>query len=155
MTDSLFKALEIFSPVLLAALSWSSIQMARFINARAGSERLRAMLDRLDHAVFIAVREVEQVFVAPLKNGHANRLSIDDRQSAKQAALSALRAHLGTKGLANLGKVLGLSKQELERVLEARVEAAVYDLRAPSNVLNHALSRLAALAPPGPPGQIQ
>jgi hypothetical protein len=151
----LSKVFEIVSPVLLAALSWLSLQIARFINARARSERLRALLERLDHAVFIAVREVEQVVVGALKNGHPTGLSDADRHRAKSAALAAVKAYLGLRGLSELGKVLGLSGDELDRMLDARVEAAVYDLHAPSNVLNQALARLTALAPAGSFGPIQ
>ena len=48
---------------------------------------------------------------------------------------------MGAKGWLEVGTVLGLSASELERVLAARVEAAVYDLLGhPARVLSNVLS---------------
>jgi hypothetical protein len=134
-------ALEALSPLLLAALSWLSLQIATFIKARVRSERLRGVLERVDDAVFVAVREVEQVFVSSLKSASADgALTPDERKSAKEAAVAAARSYLGAKGLVELARVLGIPLEDVERVVSARVEAAVYNLRAqPTRMLGSVL----------------
>ena len=42
------KAIEALSPLLLVALSWLSLQIAAFIDARLNSERLRGVLAKLE-----------------------------------------------------------------------------------------------------------
>ena len=145
MTDSLWtvfaRAIAALSPVVLAALSWLSFQIAAFINTRVKNEKRRAALQRLDEAVFVAVREVEQVLVVSLKNASVDgALTQAERAEVKGAAANAVRAYLGAKGWSELGSLLGLSDDELERVLAARVEAAVYDLREhPARVMSNVL----------------
>jgi len=135
MTDTLWahvaKSLEALSPVLLALLSWLSVRAAQLVKAKVKNEYVSGVLRRLDDAVFVAVREVEQVAVGQLKAASSDgALSPDDRRSVKGAALGAVRSYLGFKGLLEIGKILGLKNDELDRVVEARVEAAVYELRA-------------------------
>lgn len=135
------RAVEALSPVLLAAFSWLSFQIAAYVNARVKNEKHRAALRRLDETVFVAVREVEQRLVASLKTASADgTLTPAEGADVKNAASSAVRAYLGAKGWLELGTDLGLSEHELERVLAARVEAAVYDLRAhPARVVSNVL----------------
>ena len=138
-------AIDALSPVLLAAFSWLSVQIAAYIDARVRNEKIRAALRRLDDGVFVAVREVEQVLVVSLKTASADgALNPEERIHVKTAAAQAVRSYFGSKGWLELGLVLGLSEPELERMLSARVEAAVYELRsqpehALSNVLRTAL----------------
>lgn len=145
MNDSLWAsvahALNALSPLFLAALSWLSIQVASFINTRVKNEKVRAGLQRLDDAVFTAVREVEQVLVVSLKTASDDgTLTAAERAEVKDAAIKAVRSYMGAKGWVELGSVLGLSNDELERALAARVEGAVYDLRAhPARVLSNVL----------------
>jgi hypothetical protein len=154
MTNTLWthlaRAVEALSPLLLAALSWLSLQVAAFINTRVRNERLRGVLDRVDDAVLVAVREIEQVFVSRLKNASAGgELTADERKDAKEAAVAAARSYLGARGLVELGKVLGISLDDVDRVVSARVEAAVYNLRAqPTRMLGSVLrSALRGVAP--------
>src|SRR4051812_45930444 len=135
------RAIDALSPVLLAAFSWLSFQIAAYVSARVKNEKHRAALRRLDETVFVAVREVEQVLVASLKTASADgTLTQAERADVKNAAANAVRAYLGARGWLELGSALALSEHELERVLAARVEAAVYDLRAhPARVMSNAL----------------
>jgi hypothetical protein len=145
MNDSLWaafaRAIDALSPVFLAALSWLAIRIAALINTRVKGEKVRAVLHRLDDAVFTAVREVEQVLVVSLKTASADgSLTEAERAEVKDAATKAVRGYVGAKGWLEFGAVLGLSNDELERVLAARVEAAVYDLRGhPARVLSNVL----------------
>src|SRR3954470_22796946 len=118
------RSLSALPSLLLAALSWLSIQLSELITARAKNERVRAMLEQLDDAVFTAVREIEQVLVIPLKRASVSgTLGTAERGAASASAARAARACIGAKGWLDLGATLGLSSNELERALDARVEA--------------------------------
>jgi hypothetical protein len=132
------RAIDALSPVLLAAFSWLSFQIAAYLKARVKNEKHRAGLRRLDEAVFVAVREVEQRLVASLRTASVDgTLTQAEGGEVKTAATNAVRAYLGAKSWLELGLALGLSELELDRVLAARVEAAVYDLRAhPARVVS-------------------
>jgi hypothetical protein len=145
MNDSLWahlaKGVEALSPLLLAALSWLSLRIAALISAKVKNERLNGILTRLDDAVFMAVREVEQVYVSMLKTASADGvLSSEERRDAKDAAVRAARSYLGARGFAELGKVLGLVDDDVDRMLNARVEAAVFNMRShPTRMLGSVL----------------
>jgi hypothetical protein len=132
------KILEVLSPLLLAALTWLAAKAAQLINAKVKNEYLRGVLVRLDDAVLGAVREVHQVTVEELKAASADgKLTPDERARVKQVAIDAVKSHLGTKGLGELAKILGLGDGAVDKLLATRVEAAVHDLkRARANHMN-------------------
>ena len=124
------KVLAVFSPVLLAGLSWLSVKAAQLITAKVKNEYLRGVLVRLDDAVLNGVREVQQVTVDAMKSANPDgTLTADQGAKVKQAAIDSIKSHLGTKGLGELAQVLGLEGGAIEKVLATRVEAAVHDLR--------------------------
>jgi len=135
------RSLSALPSLFLVALSWLSIQLSELITARARNESVRARLERLDDAVFTAVREVEQVLVIPLKRASASsKLGMADRGAASASAAQAARACIGARGWLDLSATLGLSSPELERAVGARVEAAVYELRSrPARAVGNAL----------------
>ncbi len=124
------KIFEALSPLLLAALTWAAAKLAQYIQAKVKSEYLRGVLVRLDDAVLAAVREVQQVTVEAIKAASADgKLTPEERAKVKQAAIDSVKSHLGTKGLAELAKILGLEGGAIEKLLSTRVEAAVHDLK--------------------------
>ncbi|MFZ5895558.1 MAG: hypothetical protein ACOY0T_31160 [Myxococcota bacterium] len=127
---SLAKSAEALSPVFLAVLSWVSVRIAQLIDAKVKNEHIAGVLHRLDDAVAVAVRQVEQVVVTQLKAASSDGLlNAGERVRVKGAALAAVRSYIGFKGLLEIGKILGLSGDDLDRLVDARVEAAVYDMR--------------------------
>lgn len=129
-SDLGLKLVEILSPVLLAALTWVAARVAQLISAKVKHEWLRGVLLRLDDAVLNATREVQQAVVNEIKAGRADgRLTAEERAQVKARAVESIRSHLGVKGLAELGRVLGLDNGCVEKLLSTRVEAAVHDLR--------------------------
>lgn len=126
-----WKVFQILSPVLLAGLSWLSVKAAQLISAKVKNEYLKGVLVRLDDAVLVAVREVQQVTVDALKAASADgRLTPDERTKVKQAAIDSIKSHLGTKGIAEVARVLGLEDGAVDKLLSTRVEAAVHDLKS-------------------------
>jgi hypothetical protein len=125
------QAILALSPVLLAALSWLSLQAAGLIKTRTKHENVKGTLLRLDDAVFVAVRQIQQVIVEQLKAASADgTLTAEERDQVKTATLDAVRSYVGPKGVLEICKILGLGDAELERVLGPRVEAAVFELNA-------------------------
>lgn len=121
---------EVLSPVLIAALTWVAAKVAQLITAKVKNEYLRGVLVRLDDAVLSAVREVHQVTVEALKSARADgQLTPDERAQVKQVAVDGAKSYLGSKGLAELAKVLGLDLGGVDKLLGTRIEAAVHDLK--------------------------
>jgi hypothetical protein len=124
------KVLEILSPVLLAALTWAAAKLAQLIRAKVQNEYLKGVLVRLDDAVFTAVKDIEQSVVEQIKEASADgKITDDEKKRIKEKALASVRSHLGTKGLAEVARILGLDGGALDGLLSSKVEAAVHDLR--------------------------
>ena len=145
MNDSLWAVLA-RAIVALSPMFFGCTELARNQNsgphqrAREGRTGPRGPY-RLDDAVVTSVREVEQVLVVSLKTASADgSLTEAERAEVKNVAITMVRRHLGAKGWHEGGSVLGLSNGELERMLAARVEGAVFDLRGhPGRVLSNML----------------
>jgi hypothetical protein len=128
--DVLVLALAVLSPALALALSWTGARLARLFGARARDERTRAALALLDEAIFTIVREIQQVSADTLRAGSSDgKLGTGISSMLRRAALSRVREQLGARGIAELGRVLGLDQQALDRLIGTRIEAAVYELK--------------------------
>jgi hypothetical protein len=87
---------------------------------------LASMLGRLIVEAKAAVLEVEQVYVDKLKEGRADGVLMDaEKKEARALALATLRSNIGIKGLRRLGRILGLTDEEINRLLGTRIEASV------------------------------
>jgi hypothetical protein len=94
------------------------------------NESLKGVLVRLDDAVFTAVKDLQQSVVEQIKAANADgKITDDEKKQIKERALASVKANLGTKGLAEVARVLGLDGGALEGLLASKVEAAVHDLR--------------------------
>jgi tellurite resistance protein len=130
ITDFALTALQVVSPILVAALTWAAARLASFIRSRVDNEYLRGVLIRLDEATLVAVKDLQGTVVAEIKAASADgKISDAEKQRIKAAAVSNVKSYLGTQGIHILGQVLGLSDGALDRFLGAKVEAAVHDLR--------------------------
>jgi hypothetical protein len=135
--DFAFDVFKALSPVLLAAVTWVAARLGQWINARVRNEYLRGVLVRLDDAVLGVVREVHQVTVDALKAATIDgKLPPGARESVKQAALNAIKAHLGVRGVGEVVRVLGLSTEGVDRLIGTKIEAAVHDLKTQQRMLN-------------------
>lgn len=87
---------------------------------------LGGMMSRLVVEAKAAVLEVEQTYVDAITEGRADgTLTSEEAKAARAAAVAALRSNLGRKGLQRLGRILGLTDAEIDRLLGTHVEAAV------------------------------
>lgn len=128
---------KVLSPVLLAALTWVGAKLGQLINAKVKNEYLRGVLARLDDTVISVVREVHQVTVDALKAATVDgKLPPSAKEAVKQAAIGAIKSHLGTKGIAQLAKVLGLDGQGVERLIGTKIESAVHGIKSQQKLMN-------------------
>lgn len=124
------KVLEILSPVLLAALTWAAAKLAQLIRAKVKNEYLKGVLVRLDDAVFTAVKDLQQSVVAQIKKASSDgKITDNEKKQIKERAVASVKSHIGTKGLAEAAKILGLEGGAFDSLLSSKVEAAVHDLR--------------------------
>lgn len=131
------KVLEILSPVVLAVLTWAAAKLAQLIRAKVQNEYLKGVLVRLDDAVFTAVKDLQQSVVDEIKAASVDgKITEEEKRRIKEKAISAVKSHLGTKGLAEVAKILGLEGGALEGLLSSKVEAAVHDLRRTAPAVN-------------------
>lgn len=123
--------IEALSPLLIAALTWGAAKLAQFIKAKVENEYLAGVLVRLEDAVLTVVKSLQQTTVDAIKLANADgQLTDEEKEAIKQAAVAALKSYIGAKGLALVGKVLGLGDGALDQFLGDKIEAAVHDLKA-------------------------
>ena len=125
------QAMVIVSPVFLAILGWIATELARWINAHVRDVRLRSAFLRLDDAVLVAVQETEKVLVEALREANVDgKLTAEEAEAAKSAALRALYSHLGQRGAAEIQRLLGLDDLGLSKFLAGKVEATLHSIQA-------------------------
>ena len=118
--------------ITLAALGlFMGVQLGLYLHAKQRNERFFTTRARLDDAAQTAVKEIQQVVAEDFKNARVDRrLKSDTAQELRATALKSVIAQLGPLGMRELRKALGLSRKSfIDRVLGARVEAAIYDLK--------------------------
>jgi cobalamin biosynthesis protein CbiG len=123
-------ALNLLSPLLMAAVTWASTKLAHLISARVRNERVRAVLLRLDDAIAVIIREIQQVTINEIKaltpDGH---VPLTVRAQLKVASLASVKAYLGPKGIDEAIRALNLDPAAFDAFVATRVEAAVLDLK--------------------------
>ena len=128
MKEILPQAIEVLAPLLMALLGWFSFVTTRWINARIRNEYLKGALLRLDDAVYIAVRAVQQTVVDDLRaKADDGKITPREATEAKNRAVQSVKDYLGAKGLAELQRVLDLDA--ITRMIEGKVETAVHELK--------------------------
>ena len=120
--------LNIAGSLLLSLLGLATYHLTAWIKAHTRNARVQGVLLRLNDAVFTAVESVEQVVVAAMKSS-GDPLTLNGATIAKNAALVAIKTHLGPRGIAEVRDILGISSGDFDSFLGARIEARV--LRMP------------------------
>jgi hypothetical protein len=123
------EVVKVLSPVLLAVLTAAVAKFAQLIRARVQNEYLQGLLIRLDDAVVTAVKDLQQRTVDRIKAASADgKISDDEKQQIRAAALAAVKSHLGANGRAEVAKILGLQGEGMDGLVSSKIEAAVHDL---------------------------
>lgn len=129
MNEQLVKTLGdvavVLSPLLIALLGLLAKKLADFIASKTRSEALRAVLVKLDTAVFSVVGELEQTVVEKLKkHSEDGKLTKEEIEDIKAAVLAKLKSYISFD---EIGKLLGAS--DVEAFVASRVESAVHAMR--------------------------
>lgn len=113
--------------------------LKRFLAEKITNETFEGISLRLSDAVFASVREVEQAYVKAVKAGRApdspggEKLTREEMERASDAALAAVKRHLGPHGWSKLKAVLGLDGDaEAEEVVRSHIEAEVHETKRPT-----------------------
>jgi hypothetical protein len=130
-SDIFWTVMQFFLPLMGAALVWLKVKLIAWIQAKTKNEMIAGMLARLADSVVTLVREAEQTTVAAIKAakdpkspGGVN-LTKAEAENIKAAVIAKFKEIWGVKGLAEAGKVLGLSEDGLLKFISAKVESAV------------------------------
>jgi len=124
------QAINILQPLILLLGSWAVAEAARWIRSRVRNEYAQGALLRLNDAVATAARELAQTTVADLKAAAQDgKLTEEEVEELRAKAAANTRAYLGKKGVAELERVVGA--KEIEAFIQAKIEAAVHDLKQP------------------------
>lgn len=121
--------LDILTPLLVAALTYASARGAAFINTKVKSENFRVALLKVDEAVMTTVKALQQTTVASLKDAAKDGVfTAEEAAKVKAEAVALVMAQLGS--IEAIGKQLGMAEAErLKAMIDAKIEAAVYDMR--------------------------
>jgi N-acetyl-anhydromuramyl-L-alanine amidase AmpD len=94
-------------------------------------------LPQLDQAVSDVLHELERSVVAVLKDGSRDgRLGASILSMLQRAALARVKAHLGSEGLEELARVLGLGAGAVDVVLGTRIDSAACEAWVPTGQPN-------------------
>jgi hypothetical protein len=132
--------IELVSAVALTLVSIFLLPLLRARAAAAKTEAQRsayqAAVDALDQAIGPAVAATEQVVASKLRAAAPNpgKLDTADASFALNNAVSRTIDHFGSPQLVKLTEALGISRNDLEHVIQTRIEAAVLHLKRDQGV---------------------
>ena len=127
---SLFQALL---PVIVAGIGYVGHWLARWLQAHTHSVESGAALSILENLAVTVVTNLEQTVVAEMRARSADHeLTAADGAAIKAKAVETLKSYYGATGLEALGKALKLNQDTIAKVLEDKIETAVYGLRYPN-----------------------
>jgi hypothetical protein len=115
-------------PVALAAITYASAALARYLRARTDSEYWTGVVNRLDRATHDVVAELEQTVVSGLRKASEDgRITPEEARRIREEATGKILEYLGPKGVATAERIM--DRDALEAIVRAKIEAAVHDMR--------------------------
>ncbi len=122
--DSAFKCIVMFGAAAIGLLAWALAKLTAYLGEKVKNEYWKGVVMRTDDAVMNAVKSVYQSFVSGLKD--KEKFTEEDKKAAKAMAVQAAKDMMGTKGMEEAAKVLGMDDLKMSD----KVEAAVADMKA-------------------------
>lgn len=116
---------------LLAALLVSLMTLAtNQLRLKFKGERTLGILDRIDHLAQDVVEELKQTVVDGMKAANSDgKITAEEADAVRAAALMKLKSHLGPAVIADLMKLSGFTESDLDLLLKTKIEAQVSGLR--------------------------
>jgi hypothetical protein len=122
MKDLLPHLVDFAIPVVTILLAWLSTFITRWIRAKVHNEYIAGALLRLHDAVVTAVKAVDQTMVDELRDASADgKISSEEAERLKAAAVEAVKAYIGQKGMTELRRIF--DSKAIERLIEDKIEA--------------------------------
>jgi hypothetical protein len=139
MSDQVVKVigdvLLAMSPLLIAAVSWLAVKLGNLIKSKTDNALLSSGLLRLNHAVFLIVKELMQTVAEDLKKANADgKLTDTEKKQIKDAALAKLKSYIGFGEIARLFSLE--SEAKAAEFAGSLIENAVRDVKVEASYAN-------------------
>jgi hypothetical protein len=117
---------SIVTPILFALLLLAARRVEAVILKNVQNTEAQAVLLRLNDTVFDLVGEMSQVLLDDVRaQAEQGKLPADVAKKAREDVLAKLKVLYGPDGVAKVRSVLGVDDEALEKLLVAKIEAAV------------------------------
>ena len=129
--DQIIAALiDLALPALVTGIIWGITKVASYFKAKTNIEYAQGAIARLNEAVVMAVREVEQTVKADIVKRKADgKITADDARGIKATAIAAAESYLGAKGIAELIKVLGIDASLVDKLVGGKIEQVLSEMK--------------------------
>jgi predicted Zn-dependent protease len=129
--DQLIAALiDLALPALVAGIIWALAKVASYFKAKTNIEYVQGAIGRLNEAVVMAVREVEQTVKAELVKAKSDgKITAAEAKGIKAAAIAAAKSYLGAKGIAEIIKVLGIDASLIDKLVGGKIEQVLSEMK--------------------------
>lgn len=126
MKEYLPLIVDLLIPILMSLVAWLSVSAKKWIDAKVKNEWARGALTRLGDAVYDVVKATEQTMAQEIREAAADgKFTADEAKAIKQHAIDRVKAHVGSKGMDELKRVL--DADAIEHVIEDKIEAYLLD----------------------------
>lgn len=115
------------SAILSIGIVWAVKKWSLFVDAKVSNDFANGVLKRLGDLAAMVVKDLQQTVVDKLKA--EDKWTAKTAKDVKAMAMERIKLFMGTAGLAELIKVLGLEGDALEKLLSSAIEAAVKDIK--------------------------
>jgi hypothetical protein len=130
MDQVIASLIDLALPALVTGIIWGITKVASYFKAKTNIEYVQGAIGRLNEAVVMSVREVEQTIKAELVKKRADgKITPDDARDIKDAAIAAAKSYLGAKGIAELIKVLGIDASLVDKLVGGKIEQVLSELK--------------------------
>jgi hypothetical protein len=127
-TDLALQLLAALAPVALAAITYASAWLARYLRARTQGEYWSGVIDRLEEATQDVVAELEQTTVRGIREANADgKLTPTEAREVREQAVAKVLEYVGPKGRATAERIM--DREALEAIVRAKIEHAVLELQ--------------------------
>jgi hypothetical protein len=132
VTDIAYTLLPLAGTAALAGAVFALTKLGSYLDTKASGNKVLAALAVVDHAALAVVSNFQAVAVPSLKAAQANgKLTDADVTKLRAEALASLKSVMGSEGLSDLAKLLGVAVPALDPLLQGLIENKVSLVNSP------------------------
>jgi hypothetical protein len=128
-SDAWGTLVEILAPILTALAGWLTWRFQQWVATKTKNESVRHVASYLSDLVEIAVKAAEQTTVKAIRTKNGGTLSVEEGKAIANETLLAVKGHLGQTGADELCKILRLQPEAVDKLIAAKIEAAVLEAK--------------------------